>query len=76
MPSALTLPSISGNDPNLISRILDPSYLTNSASGTFRDIERVIQEHAPWASVWVGESGGAYGGGGRGVSDRFVNSFW
>ncbi|XP_062170245.1 heparanase-like protein 1 [Alnus glutinosa] len=65
-----------GNDPNLISKILNPSYLSNSILGTFKNIEGMIQEHGPWASLWVGESGGAFQGGGRHVSDRFVNSFW
>ena len=68
--------SIVGNDPNLIRKILDPAYLTNSIIDTFTNIEGVIQEYAPWANVWVGESGGAFQGGGRYVSDRFVNSFW
>jgi hypothetical protein len=50
--------------------------LSNSILGTFKNIEGMIQEHGPWASLWVGESGGAFQGGGRHVSDRFVNSFW
>ncbi|XP_059441700.1 heparanase-like protein 1 [Corylus avellana] len=65
-----------GNDPNLIRKILDPAYLTKSVLDTFTNIEGVIQDYAPWANIWVGESGGAFQGGGRYVSDRFVNSFW
>lgn len=30
----------------------------------------------PWASAWVGESGGAYNSGGPNVSNAFVDSFW
>ncbi|KAF2311239.1 hypothetical protein GH714_021126 [Hevea brasiliensis] len=32
--------------------------------------------NGPWASAWVGESGGAYNSGGRHVSNTFINSFW
>ncbi|KAL4633565.1 hypothetical protein ACB092_04G131800 [Castanea dentata] len=64
------------NDRNLVNKILDPSHLSNSILGTFTDVEQTVQEHGPWASIWVGESGGAFGGGAPNVSDRFVNSFW
>ncbi|KAF8389749.1 hypothetical protein HHK36_024268 [Tetracentron sinense] len=66
---------LSGVDPNLVSKILDPSYLSR-VSETFSNLEHTIQKHGPWASAWVGESGGAYNSGGRLVSDTFVNSFW
>jgi heparanase 1 len=75
-PSAYIVYSIAGNDSNLIKRILDPSYLRNSIINTFTNIEGMVQDYAIWASIWVGESGGAFQGGGRQVSDRFVNSFW
>ncbi|XP_010546175.1 PREDICTED: heparanase-like protein 1 isoform X2 [Tarenaya hassleriana] len=64
-----------GNDPKLIDKILDPNYL-QGASKTFENVNETIQEYGPWASPWVGESGGAYNSGGRGVSDTFVNGFW
>lgn len=64
-----------GVDPNLVSKILDPSHLSK-ISGTFSNLQLIIQKHGPWASAWVGESGGAFNSGGRHVSDRFVNSFW
>lgn len=64
-----------GVDPNLVSKILDPHHLSK-ISDTFRDLEHTIKIHGPWASAWVGESGGAYNSGGRLVSDTFVNSFW
>lgn len=35
-----------------------------------------MKVHGPWASAWVGESGGAYNSGGREVSNTFVDSFW
>lgn len=54
---------------------MDPSYLSK-VSETFKDVNKTIREHGPWASPWVGESGGAYNSGGRHVSDTFIDSFW
>ncbi|PIA62977.1 hypothetical protein AQUCO_00200770v1 [Aquilegia coerulea] len=65
-----------GNDPHLVDRILDPHYLSQSTSDTFQKLQQTIKVHGPWASAWVGESGGAYNSGGRHVSNTFVDSFW
>lgn len=67
--------SISGNDPSLVKKILDPSFLSK-ISETFNSLHQTIQHNGPWASAWVGESGGAYNSGGRHVSDSFMDSFW
>ncbi|KAL3748558.1 hypothetical protein ACJRO7_009747 [Eucalyptus globulus] len=64
-----------GDDPHLVSKILDPSYLSQ-ISDTFINLEETIKKHGPWASAWVGESGGAYNSGGRHISNTFINSFW
>jgi len=64
-----------GVDPNLVKKILDPHFLSR-ASVTFNGLRETIQMDGPWASSWVGESGGAYNSGGQHVSDTFVNSFW
>lgn len=64
-----------GDDPNLVSKILDPSYLSK-ISDTFSKLKETIQSHGPWSSAWVGECGGAFNSGGRNVSNSFVNSFW
>nr|GEY33284.1 heparanase-like protein 1 [Tanacetum cinerariifolium] len=64
-----------GIDPNLVKKILDPHFLSR-ASITFGDLHQTIQTNGPWASSWVGESGGAYNSGGLHVSDTFVDSFW
>ncbi|WCJ35879.1 glucuronidase 2 [Euphorbia peplus] len=64
-----------GNDPRLVSKILDPSYLSQ-ISETFSNVAQTIKQSGPWSSPWVGESGGAYNSGGRHVSNTFVNSFW
>ncbi|KAF2311224.1 hypothetical protein P3X46_031159 [Hevea brasiliensis] len=64
-----------GVDPNLTNKILDPHYLSK-ISETFSGLVQTIQQNGPWASAWVGESGGAYNSGGRHVSNTFINSFW
>lgn len=64
-----------GVDPRLVNKILDPHYLSR-ASNIFSNLSQTIQMNGPWASAWVGESGGAYNSGGHHVSDTFVNSFW
>ncbi|XP_071716421.1 heparanase-like protein 1 isoform X2 [Rutidosis leptorrhynchoides] len=64
-----------GIDPNLVAKILDPRFLSR-ASVTFNDLQQTIKANGPWASSWIGESGGAYNSGGLHVSDTFVNSFW
>ncbi|KAL8465206.1 hypothetical protein ACS0TY_034636 [Phlomoides rotata] len=64
-----------GNSPNVMSKILNPDHL-NKASFVFSNLTSTIKDNGPWASAWVGESGGAYNSGGRGISNTFVNSFW
>ncbi|KAL6973421.1 heparanase [Sarracenia purpurea var. burkii] len=64
-----------GGDHNLVSKILDPNYLSME-SETFISLKQTIQTHGPWASAWVGESGGASNSGSHNISNTFVNSFW
>ncbi|KAG6582186.1 Heparanase-like protein 1, partial [Cucurbita argyrosperma subsp. sororia] len=64
-----------GNDTEIIHKFLDPSYLSRESS-TFQKLENVVQNHAPWIVAWVGEAGGAYGGGSPYVSNTFVDGFW
>ncbi|GAA0141695.1 hypothetical protein LIER_02779 [Lithospermum erythrorhizon] len=65
----------SGADKDLIYRIQDPHFLDQVAQ-TYKDISSSIKEFGPWAGAWVGESGGAYTSGGKGVSHTFANGFW
>ncbi|WCJ20727.1 glucuronidase 2 [Euphorbia peplus] len=64
-----------GNDPHLISKILDPNHL-NNVLDTFSIVRATMDHQRPYIAVWVGESGGAYNSGGRHVSNTFVNSLW
>lgn len=64
-----------GVDHNLVNKILNPYHLSK-ISYTFSDINKTIQMNGSWASVWVGEAGGAFNSGGKNVSDTFINSFW
>ncbi|RZC58538.1 hypothetical protein C5167_005841 [Papaver somniferum] len=54
----------SGVNPNLIHYIRDPLFLDKVAQ-TYKDLETTLQRFGPWASAWVGESGGAYNSGGK-----------
>ncbi|KAJ9187410.1 hypothetical protein P3X46_002867 [Hevea brasiliensis] len=53
----------------------DPYFLDQVAQ-TYRDLSVSINEFAPWAGPWVGESGGAFNSGGKDVSHTFANGFW
>ena len=64
-----------GDDPKLIYRFVNPTYLSQ-VSNTFKQLKNIVQKHAPWSSAWVGEAGGAYQGGAYRISDSFINSFW
>ncbi|XP_051115611.1 heparanase-like protein 2 [Andrographis paniculata] len=64
-----------GNDGNLKNKILNPDFL-NKVSSTFINLASTIRANGPWASAWVGESGGAYNSGAKGISDTFLYSFW
>ncbi|EXC11030.1 Heparanase-like protein 1 [Morus notabilis] len=66
---------VTGDDPNLVRKILSPHSL-NKTAATLIDLEQTRKQHGPWAKSWVGESGGAFNSGGRNVSDTFVDSFW
>ncbi|XP_016563307.2 heparanase-like protein 1 isoform X2 [Capsicum annuum] len=64
-----------GSDAKLADKILNPDYL-DRISNTFSSLTQTILRNGPWASAWVGESGGAYNSGGPNVSNAFVDSFW
>jgi len=58
-----------------VDNILNPEYVSRT-EGTFSSLTRTILRNGPWASAWVGESGGAFNSGGPDVSNAFVDSFW
>lgn len=55
--------------------LLDPAALDEVATWAAH-VEALRDEHAPNASVWLGETGHAQCGGVAGQSDRFVTGFW
>ncbi|OVA00754.1 Glycoside hydrolase [Macleaya cordata] len=64
-----------GVDPDLIFKVQDPLFL-DQVTQTYKDVQTTLNKFSPWASAWVGESGGAYNSGGKDVSHTFANSFW
>ncbi|KAI0501492.1 hypothetical protein KFK09_016437 [Dendrobium nobile] len=64
-----------GDDKGILQKILDPYYLDYIVQ-TFKNVALTIRNFGPWSSSWVGEAGGAYNSGAKGVSNTFVNSFW
>ncbi|XXG55650.1 hypothetical protein AAC387_Pa03g3270 [Persea americana] len=63
-----------GDDPNLVEKMQDP-FVLDSTAQTYKDIQLTVRNYAPWASIWVSESGGAYNNGGQ-ASHTFVDGFW
>ncbi|XP_043705072.1 heparanase-like protein 2 [Telopea speciosissima] len=64
-----------GKDLDLIYKIQDP-YFLNRVAQMYKDIKNTVQSFGPWASIWLGESGGAFNSGGKYVSHTFVDGFW
>ncbi|KAL1362956.1 hypothetical protein AAHE18_03G116700 [Arachis hypogaea] len=64
-----------GVDRNFISKVQDLYFLSKIAQ-TFKDGSTAVKEFTPQTGTWIGESGGAYNGGGKDVSHTFVNGFW
>ncbi|GMI94444.1 glucuronidase 1 [Hibiscus trionum] len=64
-----------GDDPNMMNKILDPSYL-NQVSQTYKGVSDVVNKFRPQLGAWVSESGGALNGGSKDVSRTFADGFW
>ncbi|GMI94415.1 glucuronidase 1 [Hibiscus trionum] len=64
-----------GDDPNMMNKILDPSYL-NQVSQTYNGVSDVVNKFRPQLGAWVSESGGALNGGSKDVSRTFADGFW
>ncbi|KAL4309260.1 hypothetical protein GQ457_01G017370 [Hibiscus cannabinus] len=63
------------DDPNLMSKILDPLYLCQ-VSQTYKGVLNVVNKFIPQSGAWVSESGGAFNSGSKDVSPIFVDGFW
>ncbi|KAJ7556885.1 hypothetical protein O6H91_05G103100 [Diphasiastrum complanatum] len=55
--------------------VFDGDYLNKEIS-VFQSLQDITNTYGPWAKPMVGESGGLSQGGGPGISNTFVNSFW
>ena len=56
-------------------KMLSPDDLADVEQWAAR-IERSVKAHAPRATIWLGETGGAQCGGEAGVSDAFADALW
>ncbi|TYI08695.1 hypothetical protein ES332_A09G018300v1 [Gossypium tomentosum] len=64
-----------GDDPNMITKIQDPSYL-NQVAQTYKGVLNIINKFKPQSGAWVSESGGALHGGAKDLSPTFADGFW
>ncbi|KAB1668800.1 hypothetical protein ES319_1Z108200v1 [Gossypium barbadense] len=64
-----------GDDPNMITKIQDPSYL-NQVARTYKGVLNIVNKFKPQSGAWVSESGGALHGGAKDLSPTFADGFW
>ncbi|TYG52396.1 hypothetical protein ES288_D09G024600v1 [Gossypium darwinii] len=64
-----------GDDPNMITKIQDPSYL-NQVAQTYKGVLNIVNKFKPQSRAWVFKSGRALHGGAKDVSQTFANGFW
>ncbi|KAK8334904.1 hypothetical protein V6Z12_A09G018100 [Gossypium hirsutum] len=64
-----------GDDPNMITKIQDPSYL-NQVTQTYKGVLNIVNKFKPQSGAWVSESGGALHGGAKDLSPTFADGFW
>ncbi|KAL3680598.1 hypothetical protein R1sor_023554 [Riccia sorocarpa] len=58
----------------LISKVLDPS-VAEAEVAKYKSLQTLLEEHGT-TSAWIGEAGGAFGGGHHEVTDAFISAFW
>ncbi|TYJ16948.1 hypothetical protein E1A91_A09G016400v1 [Gossypium mustelinum] len=63
------------DDPNMITKIQDPSYL-NQVAQTYRGVLNIVNKFKPQSGAWVFESGGALYSGAKDLSPTFADGFW
>ncbi|PPR82044.1 hypothetical protein GOBAR_AA38670 [Gossypium barbadense] len=64
-----------GDDPNMITKIQDPSYL-NQVAQTYKGGLNIVNKFKPQSGAWVSESGGALHGSAKDLSPTFADGFW
>ncbi|KAK8334907.1 hypothetical protein V6Z11_A09G018900 [Gossypium hirsutum] len=64
-----------GDDPNMITKIQDPSYL-NQVAQTYKGVLNIVNKFKPQSGAWVSKSGGALHGGAKDLSPTFADGFW
>ncbi|TYI08696.1 hypothetical protein ES332_A09G018400v1 [Gossypium tomentosum] len=64
-----------GDDPNMITKIQDPSYL-NQVAQTYKGVLNIVNKFKPQSGAWFSEFGGALHGGAKDLSPTFADGFW
>ncbi|PPR84904.1 hypothetical protein GOBAR_AA35807 [Gossypium barbadense] len=64
-----------GDDPNMITKSQDPSYL-NQVAQTYKGVLNIVNKFKPQSGAWVSEFGGALHGGAKDLSPTFADGFW
>ena len=54
---------------------MDPAYL-DKLQATAAKVQSTMTSGAASASIWMGETGGAYNSGHFGVTDAFMSGYW
>ncbi|PPR84906.1 hypothetical protein GOBAR_AA35809 [Gossypium barbadense] len=62
------------DDPNMITKIQDPSYL-NQVAQTYKGVLNFVNRFKSQSGAWVSESGGALQGGAKDLSPSFADGF-
>ncbi|XP_052875036.1 heparanase-like protein 1 [Gossypium arboreum] len=63
------------DDPNMITKIQDPSYL-NQVAQTYKGVLNIVNRFKSQSGAWVSEYGRALHGGAKDLSPTFVDGYW
>ncbi|KAL4367495.1 hypothetical protein GQ457_05G020770 [Hibiscus cannabinus] len=74
-PGIRIVDACAGDDPKLMSNIIDTLYLSK-VYHAYKGVLNVVNKFRPHPGAWVSESGGAFNSGGKDVSPTFIDGFW
>lgn len=65
-----------GVKPSLVTDLTNPAFLDSAVRGAAQGMRDAVAAGAAGAQLWMGEGGGAWNSGQRGVTDAFASGFW